>query len=182
MKIMFASDIHGDRVCAEKMLEIYKAEGAERLCLLGDLLYHGPRNDLPENYAPKAVIELLNSVSEELLCVRGNCDTEVDQMVLSFPILADYAFLSDGRVNMFLTHGHIFNVDNPPKLKRRDLLIHGHTHLLCAEGFGNENLYINPGSVTLPKGGNVRSYMIYENGKFTVKALEGGSVIKEITV
>ena len=182
MKIMFASDVHGDIECAQKMIEIYKSEGADRLCLLGDLLYHGPRNDLPKNYDPKAVISLLNENREHLLCVRGNCDTEVDQMVLDFPILADYAFLCADGITMFLTHGHHHNTKTPPPMKRGDILIHGHTHVLCVEKFGNENLYINPGSVTLPKENNARSYMIYEDGAFSIKSLDSGEIIKEIKV
>lgn len=182
MKIMFGSDIHGDVECARRMIEVYESEGAEKLCLLGDLLYHGPRNDLPENYAPKAVIALLNEKKNELLCVRGNCDTEVDQMVLDFPILADYALLCADGIAMFLTHGHHHNTKTPPPMKRGDVLIHGHTHVLCIEKFGDENLYINPGSVTLPKENNVRSYMIYENRTFSIKSLDGGEIIKEIKI
>lgn len=182
MKVMFASDIHGGRVCAERLLDVYREEGAERLFLLGDLLYHGPRNDLPHDYDPKGVISLLNGIKNELLCVRGNCDTEVDQMVLEFPIMAEYAYLSIDGVDMLLTHGHLINADTPHILKEGDILIHGHTHILCAEKFGKRNLYLNPGSVTLPKGGNVRSYMTYENKIFRIKSLENGEIIKEMTV
>lgn len=182
MKVMFASDIHGDRVCAGKMLDAYKKEKAERLFLLGDLLYHGPRNDLPENYDPKGVIALLNGSKKELLCVRGNCDTEVDQMVLEFPIMAEYAYLSLDGLDMFLTHGHHFNMQKAPMLKPHGILIHGHTHVLCVEEFGDGNLYLNPGSVTLPKGDNVRSYMVYENRVFSIKSLENGEIIKEVKI
>ena len=133
MKLMFASDIHGSRSACEAVLAAYKAEGAERLVLLGDLLYHGPRNNLPDAYDPKGVIALLNGVKNELLCVRGNCDAEVDQMVLQFPIMADYALLHlDGRT-AFITHGHLFNLDNLPPHKPGDLLIHGHTHVLTVQ-------------------------------------------------
>ena len=129
MKLMFASDIHGSRSACEAMLNAYKAEGAKRLILLGDLLYHGPRNNLPDEYDPKGVIALLNGVKNELFCVRGNCDAEVDQMVLQFPIMADYALFDlDGRT-AFITHGHLFNLDNLPPHKPGDLLIHGHTHV-----------------------------------------------------
>ena len=182
MKIMFASDIHGDEACAKKMIEAYRGEGAEKLCLLGDLLYHGPRNDLPKNYAPKAVIALLNENRDELLCVRGNCDTEVDQMVLDFPILADYALLSLDGITALLTHGHNYNTEKRPPLKAGDILIHGHTHVLKIEEFGEGNLYINPGSVTLPKENNERSYMIYEDRVFSIKSLDSGKIIKEIRV
>ena len=182
MKIMFASDIHGDIECARRMLEVYASEGAEKLCLLGDLLYHGPRNDLPRNYAPKEVISLLNGCRDELLCVRGNCDTEVDQMVLDFPILADYATLFVDGITMLLTHGHKYNKTTPPPLKKGEVLICGHTHVPTAEDFGEGNLYINPGSVTLPKDSSPRSYMIYEDRTFRIKSLDSGEIIKEIKI
>ena len=178
MKFMFASDIHGSAFYAKKVLEIFEKEKAERLILLGDILYHGPRNDLPRDYSPKEVILMLNSICDKILCVRGNCDTEVDQMVLDFPLLADYGFLCDGGVCMYLSHGHIFNPDNPPKCCRNSVLINGHTHVSAAEkcSFG---YYINPGSAAVPKGGNPPSYMIYENKEFTIKDLNG-SVIKQL--
>lgn len=173
MKIMFASDIHGDYGCALETLEKYREEKAEKLILLGDILYHGPRNDLPEGYAPKNVIELLNSVKEELVCVRGNCDTEVDQMVLEFPILADYMLIFEKGRNFFVTHGHHHNTTTPPMLKEGDILIHGHTHVLTVTAFGNNNTYINPGSVSLPKEGNPKSYMTYTDGVFEIKDFDG---------
>ena len=173
-KWMIASDIHGDYACAEQLLRRYRESGAERLILLGDLLYHGPRNDLPEGYAPKSVIDLLNSVKDELLCVRGNCDTEVDQMVLAFPILSDYAYLSADGLTILATHGHKFNVAALPPLKQSDILLHGHTHVPTATPFGNGNVYINPGSTSIPKGGSPRSYLLYENGTFTFYDLFGG--------
>lgn len=172
MKLMFASDIHGDALCCQKMLDCFDAEKAEKLILLGDLLYHGPRNDLPPDYAPKKVIELLNARKEQLLCVRGNCDTEVDQMVLQFPILADYAAVFERGHMFFLTHGHIHNLQNLPPLAEGTILIHGHTHVqTVTEGDGI--VYLNPGSVTLPKEGNPKSYMIYEDGLFTIKTMDG---------
>lgn len=172
MKLMFASDIHGSALFCEKLLEAYKREGAQRLCLLGDILYHGPRNDLPEGHDPKGVIKLLNAVKQELLCVRGNCDTEVDQMVLEFPVLADYAVLFvDGRT-FFLSHGHHHSPDALPPLKDGDVLINGHTHVLCAKQVSGIHC-LNDGSVALPKQGNPRSYMTYENGVFLIKTLDG---------
>lgn len=168
MKLMFASDIHGSEFFCKKMIEVYEKEKAEKLILLGDLLYHGPRNDLPKDYNPKSVIALLNSMKEELLCVRGNCDADVDQMVLEFPILADYMILYlDGRM-VFATHGHNHNEFNLPMLKKGDILLHGHTHVQAMEDRG-EYIYINPGSTSIPKEGNQNSYMIYENGTFTIK-------------
>ncbi|MBQ4166323.1 MAG: phosphodiesterase [Oscillospiraceae bacterium] len=176
MKLMYASDIHGSALYCEKMLEAYKRENAEKLCLLGDILYHGPRNDLPDGHAPKKVIALLNEAKNELLCVRGNCDTEVDQMVLEFPVLADYAVLFvDGR-SFFLSHGHHHNPDALPPLKKGDVLINGHSHVLKA--YEKDGIHcLNDGSVSLPKEGNPRSYMIYENGVFVIKQLESGEEI-----
>lgn len=165
MKIMFASDIHGSAYYAEKLIEAYMSSGAERLVLLGDLLYHGPRNDLPREYAPKRVIEILNSMKEDILCVRGNCDTEVDQMVLDFPIMADYAVLMPDGKTIYLSHGHIYNPLNPPKLKKGDILMNGHTHIRAFEEYDGFT-YINPGSVSIPKDGKGNSCMIYENEKF----------------
>ena len=166
MKLLIASDIHGDIAAARAVVDEYRRSGADRLVLLGDLLYHGPRNDLPKDYAPKEVIALLNSVKDELLCVRGNCDTEVDQMVLEFPILADYALIEADGVRMFVTHGHKFNLDNLPPLKMGEVLVHGHTHVRAMVEFGNENLYVNPGSPSIPKENTPRGCAIFENGKF----------------
>ena len=172
MKLMIASDIHGSAYYLRKLLEQYNAELADKLLLLGDILYHGPRNDLPEGYAPKEVIELLNHVKENILCVRGNCDTEVDQMVLEFPILADYCILYEKGHMIFATHGHRYNTSTPPMLKAGDILLHGHTHVPVAEEFDGK-YYLNPGSVSIPKNGSEHSYMIYENGIFTWKNLDG---------
>ena len=150
MKYMFASDVHGSAYYCRKMLDAYREEKAERLVLLGDLLYHGPRNDLPKDYAPKEVIAMLNPLKEKILCVRGNCDTEVDQMVLEFPILADYGFLYEKGRMIFLTHGHVFNEKNLPMLGKGDILLHGHTHVpVCREH--ETYTYLNPGSVSIPK-------------------------------
>ena len=172
MKLMFASDIHGDASCCQRMLDCFDAEQAEKLILLGDLLYHGPRNDLPPDYAPKKVIELLNARKEQLLCVRGNCDTEVDQMVLQFPILADYAAIFERGRMWFLTHGHVYNQQKMPPVAPGTILIHGHTHVqTVTEQDGI--FYLNPGSVTLPKEGNPKSYMIYEDGLFTIRTMDG---------
>lgn len=165
MKIMFASDIHGSAYYAERMIKAYKLSGAQRLILLGDLLYHGPRNDLPKEYSPKKVIEILNSMKNEILCVRGNCDTEVDQAVLDFPIMADYAVLMLGDKTLYLTHGHIYNPINPPKLKKGDILINGHTHIQAMEKY-DEFTYINPGSVSIPKDNKRNSCILYDNGIF----------------
>ena len=173
MKILIASDIHGSALYCEQLLERYRAEGADRLLLLGDILYHGPRNDLPEGYAPKAVIAMLNPLKNELLCVRGNCDTEVDQMVLSFPIMADYCVLSSGNRLVYTTHGHNYHLQKLPPLQPGDILLHGHTHIPAWEPFGNGNLYLNPGSVSIPKSGSAHSYMILEDRTACWKSLDG---------
>ena len=176
MKLMFASDIHGSAYYAEKMLDTFQKEQAENLILLGDLLYHGPRNDLPRGYNPKQVISLLNPLKEKIVCVRGNCDGEVDQMVLSFPITADYLILFlDGR-RIYLSHGHVYNPENPMPLQKGDILINGHTHVWKVQEFDNFT-YLNPGSVSIPKENQTPSYMIYENSVFTICDLESGEAL-----
>ena len=172
-RIIIASDIHGDAQTAERLVEIYKKSNAERLVLLGDILYHGPRNDLPKGYAPKRVIELLNPLAGNILAVRGNCDTEVDQMVLAFPILADYAYLSFDGLRIFATHGHKFNLQSLPPLAKGDILLHGHTHIPVAEKFGDDNVYINPGSLSIPKENSTKSYILYEDRTFSFTELYG---------
>ncbi len=163
MKIFIASDLHGSSVWCRKMLESFERSGADRLLLLGDLLYHGPRNDLPDGYSPKEVLAMLNSYADRLLCVRGNCDAEVDQMVLEFPIMADYAVISDGNATIYATHGHKFDPDTPPPLRDRDVLLYGHIHIPVNRPTKNF-IEVNPGSVSLPKLGSPHSYAIYENG------------------
>ncbi len=179
MKLLICSDLHGDLESTKSVLSAYEREGAERILILGDILYHGPRNDLPDSYAPKGVIELLNEKWDVILAVRGNCDTEVDQMVLAFPILADYIYLSLDGLSVFATHGHKFNTQTPPPLRPGEILLHGHTHVLTCTEFGNENFYINPGSAALPKGGNPRTYMVYENRTFTLKDLSGNVIFEK---
>lgn len=172
MKWLIASDIHGSAYYCQRLIEAYKKENANRLIILGDILYHGPRNDLPRDYAPKRVMAMLNEIRNELLCVRGNCDTEVDQMVLDFPVLADYAILDLEKRLVYLTHGHIYNEGNLPPLCDGDILIHGHTHIpKCVE---HENyICMNPGSVSIPKENSHHGYMTLENGKFLWKDLDG---------
>lgn len=177
MKYFVASDIHGSATFCQRMLDAYFKEGADRLILLGDILYHGPRNDLPEGYAPKQVISMLNDVKSELFCVRGNCDTEVDQMVLDFPILADYALIPLGKRTVFVTHGHRYNTDSPPPMKQGDILLHGHTHVPACTEF-NGCLYVNPGSVSIPKEDSWHGYMIIEDNRLVWKDLE--SEVKKI--
>ena len=182
MKWMIASDLHGSAYYCRKMLEAFEREGADRLFLLGDLLYHGPRNDLPREYAPKEVIPLLNGKREKLLCVRGNCDAEVDQTVLEFPVLADYAVLPVGQRLIYATHGHIYHVKNLPPLAPGDVLLHGHTHVPAWTEFGQENLYLNPGSVSIPKENSPHSYMTLEGNTMQWKELESSAVFHELTL
>lgn len=177
MKLLIVSDVHGDLDSTNRILDIYKAEGCEKLLLLGDILYFGPRNYLTDSYNPQGVIKLLNENRENILAVRGNCDADVDQMVLDFPIMADYCYLSLDGLNIFATHGHIFNTDNPPPLRKGEILLHGHTHVLKCEEFGNRNFYLNPGSPTYPKEGNPKTYMVYENRCFTIKDLDGNLIL-----
>ena len=182
MKWMIASDLHGSAYYCRKMLEAFEREGADRLFLLGDLLYHGPRNDLPREYAPKEVIPLLNGKKEKLLCVRGNCDAEVDQMVLEFPVLADYAVLPVGQRLIYATHGHIYHVKNLPPLAPGDVLLHGHTHVPAWTEFGQGNLYLNPGSVSIPKENSPHSYMTLEGNTMQWKELESSAVFHDLTL
>ena len=174
MKILFASDIHGSASAMEMVFERFEKEGCDRLILLGDLLYHGPRNDLPDRYDPKAVTAMLNNYPVTPLCVRGNCDAEVDQMVLTFPIRADSMLLPlDNSRCAFITHGHLFNTECPPPHRAGDVLIHGHTHVHGVWPQGDYT-YINPGSAALPKENQPKSYMVYEDGLFTIRQLENG--------
>ena len=182
MKWMIASDLHGSAVYCRRMIEAFEREGADRLLLLGDLLYHGPRNDLPEGYAPKEVMPLLNGMKSKLLCVRGNCDAEVDQMVLDFPILADYAVLPVGQRLVYATHGHVHNLKNLPPLAPGDILLHGHTHIPAWTEFVEENLYLNPGSLSIPKENSPHSYMTLEDSIFQWKELASGEVYHEVTL
>ncbi len=173
MKLMIASDIHGSAYYCERLLENYQREKADRLLLLGDVLYHGPRNDLPREYAPKTVISMLNAQKKSIVCVRGNCDAEVDQMVLEFPILADYCIVYADGHPIYATHGHVYNEAHLPPLQCGDILLHGHTHVpKCT--VHSSFIYMNPGSVSIPKENSPHSYMTCEGGVFTWKDLETG--------
>ena len=170
MKLVIASDIHGSAFWCRKLLEVVESQQPDKLILLGDILYHGPRNDLPLEYAPKQVIPMLEAWKDKILCVRGNCEAEVDQMVLSFPCMADYSeVLADGK-RLFLTHGHHYGPDNLPNLPEGSLFLSGHTHVKMDE-YRNGIRCLNPGSVSIPKDGS-HSCMVYENGKIRVVVLE----------
>ena len=182
MKLMIASDIHGCAPACKALLERFSASGAECLILLGDLLYHGPRNDLPEGYDPKAVIAMLSEYADKLFCVRGNCDTEVDQMVLPFPILAETALLFVDGKTWFACHGHRSGA-NPSAgdllaLSAGSVVLSGHTHIPVLETNSDGVLLLNPGSTSIPKGGFPASYALYEDGRFAVVSLTG-EVLKD---
>ncbi|HJD98027.1 phosphodiesterase [Mailhella massiliensis] len=180
-KLMIASDIHGSALWCGKLLERFAEEGADSLLLLGDLLYHGPRNNLPDEYAPQKVFAMFNAMREKLLCVRGNCDGEVDQMVLEFPIMAEYAVLLLNGLTVYATHGHRYNGQTPPPFASAGILLYGHTHVpVCTprEGF----VAMNPGSVSLPKQGSRHSYMTWEKGLFLWKSVESGESYREFVV
>ena len=181
MKLMIVSDIHGCAPACKKLLNIFTASGAERLILLGDLLYHGPRNDLPEGYDPKAVIAMLSEYADRLFCVRGNCDTEVDQMVLPFPILSETALLFVDGKTWFACHGHRTGA-NPtandlPRLPAGSVVLSGHTHIPVLETNADGVTLLNPGSTSIPKGGFPASYAMYEDGRFAVIGLCGEQII-----
>lgn len=161
-------------------MDVYEKEEAKRMVLLGDILYHGPRNDLPAEYAPKEVIRMLNDRKNEIYAVRGNCEAEVDQMVLEFPVLADYMLLFSGDKVIYATHGHVYNESNLPPMEQGDILLHGHTHVLRAEK-KDGILILNPGSVSIPKNGNPPTYAVLEDGVFSIRDFEGHTV-KEITL
>ena len=182
VKLMIASDIHGCAPACRKLLDIFESSNADRLILLGDLLYHGPRNDLPEGYDPKAVIAMLSEQADRLFCVRGNCDTEVDQMVLPFPMMAETALLLvDGRT-WFAAHGHRAGA-NPtagdlPKLPAGSVVLTGHTHIPTLDMNSEGVLLLNPGSASIPKGGFAPSFALYEDGVFTVKDMDQASILQ----
>ena len=180
MKYMFASDIHGSAYYCRKMLDAFEKEGAERLVLLGDLLYHGPRTDLPKEYAPKQVIPMLNAMKDKIYAVRGNCEAEVDQMVLDFPVMADYCILAIDGKTFYANHGHVYNQNNLPPLCQGDILIHGHTHVLKVEQMEGYIL-LNPGSVSIPKEGNPPTYAVLEDGIFSIKDFQG-NIVKSIAL
>lgn len=178
MKLIIASDIHGSAYYCRMLLDAFEREKADRLLLLGDILYHGPRNDLPRDYAPKEVIAMLNPLKDKIFCVRGNCDTEVDQMVLEFPVLADYAVIALDDKLIYATHGHNYNEEKLPPLSSGDILFCGHTHVPKINMHENYT-YMNTGSVSIPKENSPHSYVFFENGKFNWKDLENGDVFRE---
>ena len=181
MKFLIASDIHGSAYYCDLLIKAIETEKADRVLILGDILYHGPRNDLPKDYAPKKVIEMLNPLKDKLLCVRGNCDTEVDQTVLEFPIMAYYSVIPLGDRLIYATHGHVFNENNLPPMSQGDILLNGHTHISkCVEH--SDFIYMNPGAVSIPKEETPHSFMTLEEGKFLWKNLETMEIYKEFKI
>lgn len=173
MKWLIASDIHGSALYCGELIKAFGREGADRLLLLGDLLYHGPRNDLPKGYAPKEVIAQLSGLKDKIFCVHGNCEAQVDQMVLPFPVMAEYCLIETAGRLVFATHGHVYNTDNPPALFEGDVLLHGHTHIPAKTKVPAGWWYLNPGSVSIPKEGSPRGYLTLEKGLFLWNTLEG---------
>lgn len=180
MKLMIASDLHGSGYYTKKLMDAFQAEGAEKLLLLGDLLYHGPRNPLPEEYDCPTVAQQLNAIKDSIIAIRGNCDCEVDQMVLEFPVLSDYALVEVDGVSIYATHGHLWNEAHLPPMAPGTILLHGHTHVPACTDHGSY-LYLNPGSVSIPKENSRHSYMTLEGGLFQWKDL-GGTVYQTYTV
>ena len=172
MKLIIASDIHGSAYWCGKLMELIEKENPDRILLLGDLLYHGPRNDLPRDYAPKKVIPMLASLQDRILAVRGNCEAEVDQMMLEFPVMADYCILCAGERLIYATHGHIHNKNAMPPMRPGDILLHGHTHIPACE-VSDTCIYLNPGSVSIPKEGSWHGYLLMTENEFIWKDLEG---------
>ncbi|MDR2601299.1 MAG: phosphodiesterase [Spirochaetaceae bacterium] len=181
MKYLIASDIHGSASAAEKILSLYKKLNPDFLVLLGDLLYHGPRNPLPGGHGPQQASDYLNFCKDSIIAVRGNCDAEIDQMLLEFPCMNDYALLADGPRTFFLTHGHLYNEASLPfSLNAGSIYLSGHTHVWRLEE-KKGIIYCNPGSAALPKGPSpVAGYAFYDGEKIGVYSLEGGKVLAEM--
>ncbi|MDI3361090.1 phosphodiesterase [Lelliottia sp. V89_10] len=181
MKLMFASDIHGSLPATERVLSRFVESGAQWLIILGDVLNHGPRNALPEGYAPAQVAEKLNQYADKIIAVRGNCDSEVDQMLLHFPITAPWQQVLLENTRLFLTHGHLFGPENLPPLATGDVLVYGHTHIPVAALHG-DIVHFNPGSVSIPKGGNAPSYGLLDENLLSVIALNDQQVIAQVSI
>ncbi len=175
---MVISDIHGSLFYLKKVIEIFEKNNYDKILILGDELYHGPRNPLPKEYNPKEAAELLNRYKNKIIAVRGNCDSEVDQMVLNFPITADYNMIFWENKKIFMTHGHIYNIDSPLPMEDGDIMIYGHFHIPIIQR-KNEKMFLNPGSISLPKENNPNSFGVFENGSFYIKDMEE-NILNEI--
>ena len=181
MKYLIVSDIHGALPTLEMVLDFYRKEKCDMLCILGDILNYGPRNRIPEGIDAKGIAERLNSMADEIIAVRGNCDAEVDQMVLDFPLMNTYEMIEADGLKMFATHGHVYSPGNPPPFVEFDVLLNGHTHISALDNMG-DYYYINPGSVSIPKGGTTNSFIIYENREFSLRELETCDEIDNIVL
>lgn len=176
MKLFIISDIHGSLFYLKKVMEIFNKGNYDKLIILGDELYHGPRNPLPKDYSPKEVIEILNQYREKIIAVRGNCDSEVDQMVLNYPIMSDYSLIYLGDKRVYLTHGHIYNKENPLPMCKGDIMIYGHFHIPMAEEIEGK-YFFNPGSISLPKNSSSNSFAILDEKGFTIKDLDENVIL-----
>jgi putative phosphoesterase len=172
---MFFSDIHGVPETLERFFEHSAAFAPDRLVLLGDALYHGPRNGVPERYDTKRVAELLNAHKREILAVRGNCDSEVDQMLLEFPIMADFSEILTDTRRFFLTHGHLWNEANPPQVPPGTVLVQGHTHIPELRELACGLTLFNPGSLSLPKSNFPQSFGFFDGTDLSVRRLDDGT-------
>ncbi|MBU3200901.1 phosphodiesterase [Clostridium estertheticum] len=180
MKIFFVSDIHGSSFYFKKAMKLYEEENANYIVILGDVMYHGPRNPLPKEYNPEAVATLLNEYKDKIIAVRGNCDSEIDQILIKYPMMSDYSMILYNNRRIFLTHGHIYNENNLPNLSKNDVLVQGHTHIPVAKK-QNDIYILNPGSISLPRNNFPNSYAILQDDLFQIKDLEG-NIIKEINL
>lgn len=172
MKLMIASDIHGSAYFCQQLVDRFHAENPTKLVILGDVLYHGPRNPLPQDYNPQKVAEMLNTIAQHIIWVKGNCDADVDQLLLNFPVCQSATLFVDGKT-IFASHGHVHCKDTPPALAKGDILVNGHFHVPTAEMFGNDNLYVNCGSVSIPKQNSPHSYLVLQDNTFVWKDLQG---------
>lgn len=173
MRLLVVSDIHGSLAAARIAMDAFRARHADYMLLLGDVLYHGPRNPLPEEYNPAGVAELLAPAAEKIMAVRGNCDSDVDAMVLPFPLSGDTMWLLNDGLRIFVTHGHLYSPENPPPQEEGDVLLSGHTHIPIATTTPRGIHLCNPGSPSLPKDGHPPSYGWLEHGSFSVFTTQG---------
>ncbi len=175
MKYLICSDIHGSKKAVERILELKKEEKADKVILLGDIYNHGPRNPFPEEYKPMDVASLINSIKEDLIVVKGNCDSEVDTLISEFDFL-DNTVIVDNNKTVFCTHGHVYNNETPPKTKF-SAVIYGHFHTGFIEKIG-DTVFANAGSVSLPKNNTKKSYILIDNGTLYLKDLEKNIIDK----
>lgn len=177
MLLVIASDLHGSALYGRKLLDAFVREKAERLLLLGDILYHGPRNDLPDGYAPKELAALLNAQRGRILAVRGNCDADVDQFLIKFPIMADFSEILTENARFFVTHGHLWNAANVPPVQQGTILAHGHTHIPEIRPLPEGVTLFNPGSISLPKRNFPPTFGFFDGENLSVRRLEDGAVL-----